>query len=147
MALLVRQAMTEAPETATPDMSAADAAQLMRKVDTGVIPVAEGDQLRGLVTDRDIVVRVVAERNDPDEVRLSDIMTESTVTIAPDDPLSDARDLMAERRIRRLPVIEGGRLVGIVSMGDIAVHDESKSEVGQTLEDVSESESTRDLNT
>jgi CBS domain-containing protein len=146
MSILVRHAMTEAPKTASPGMNVADAAALMKQFDVGVIPVAEGDQLLGLVTDRDVVVRVVAERRDPTEVRLSDILTKSPVTVSPDTKLSEARDLMAEHRIRRLPVTKADRLVGILSLGDVAVADASERAVGRALEDISESTSTSEVN-
>lgn len=142
MTILVRHAMTEAPKTARPDMNAADAAALMKQFDTGVIPVAEGEELLGLVTDRDLVLRVIAERKDPTEVRLGDILTRSPVTVSPDTKISEARDLMAEHRVRRLPVVKTDRLVGILSLGDLAMADESKRAVGEALEDVSESDST-----
>jgi CBS domain-containing protein len=145
--ILVRHAMSTDLRTAKPDMSAADAAGLMRNFDTGVVPVIDQDErLVGLVTDRDIVVRVVADREDPNAVRLGDIATKSVVTATPDMNLSDARDLMAENRIRRLPVMKEDRLVGILSLGDVALADASKRAVGDTLEDVSESPSTAGLN-
>jgi CBS domain-containing protein len=140
--ILVRHAMTETPQTARPDLNASDAAALMRDLDVGVIPVAEGDQLLGLVTDRDLVLRVLAERKDPLDVRLGDIATKSPVTVSPDERLSKARDLMSEHRIRRLPVVKGEQLVGILSLGDVAQADESERAVGETLEEISESEST-----
>jgi CBS domain-containing protein len=145
MSILVRHAMTEAPKTASPSMNAADAAALMKQFDVGVVPVADGEQLLGLITDRDLVVRVVAERRDPTSVRLSDILTKSPVTVSPDTKLSDARDLMAEHRIRRLPVTKADRLVGILSLGDVAVADASERAIGQALENISESTSTSGL--
>ncbi|MGH2674423.1 MAG: CBS domain-containing protein [Actinomycetota bacterium] len=145
MSILVRHAMTEAPQTAGPTMNAADAAALMKQFDTGVIPVAEGERLVGLVTDRDLVVRVLAERKDPLAVRLVDIATTVPVTISPDLKLSEARNLMAEHRIRRLPVVKAGELVGILSLGDVAVADASERAVGDALEEISESDSTTDV--
>jgi CBS domain-containing protein len=145
MSILVRHAMSADPQTAKPDMTAADAAGLMAQLDVGVIPVTDGEQLLGLVTDRDLVVRVVADRRDPTEVKLGDILTKSPVTVTPDVKVSDARDLMAEHQIRRLPVVKAERLVGIISMGDIAVADASKRAVGEALEEVSESPSTTEL--
>jgi len=143
MALLVRHAMTDAPTTARPDLNAADAAGMMRSHDVGVIPIAENGSLLGLVTDRDLVVRVLAERKDPTTVTLRDVMTSSPVTVTPDMELTDARSLMAEHRIRRLPVMKGDELVGIISLGDVAMALASKRAVGDALEDISESESTR----
>ena len=145
MSILVRHAMTESPQTAKPDMTAADAAGLMRQLDVGVIPVADDGSLIGLVTDRDIVLRVVAARQNPDEVALSDILTKSPVTVTPDTKLSEARDLMSEHRIRRLPVMKGEELVGILSLGDVALADASERQVGETLETISRSDSTADI--
>jgi CBS domain-containing protein len=145
MALLVRHAMTEAPQTVGPDTTAADAAGLMRQLDVGVIPVVEDGELRGLVTDRDLVLRVVAGRQDPGRVPVKEVMTSSPVTVSPDLQLSEANDLMAEHRVRRLPVMKGRELVGILSIGDVAVALASKREVGETLEDVSGSPSTTDV--
>jgi len=143
--ILVRHAMTESPQTAGPDLNAADAAALMRDLDVGVIPVAEGDELLGLVTDRDLTLRVLAERKDPAAVRLGDIATKAPVTVSPDEKLSTAREVMSEHRIRRLPVMKGNRLVGILSLGDVALADASERAVGEALEDISESPSTSDL--
>lgn len=145
MSILVRHAMTEAPKTASPDMNAADAAALMKHFDVGAIPIARGEELLGLVTDRDLVLRVLAERKDPMEVRLGDILTSSPVTVSPDVKLSEAREIMAEKKIRRLPVVKNGELVGILSMGDLAFADASKRAVGEMLEEVSESDSTSEL--
>lgn len=143
--ILVRHAMTESPQTARPDLNASDAAALMRDLDVGVIPVAEDDQLLGLVTDRDLVLRVLAERKDPMEVRLGEIATRSPVTVSLDDKLSTARDLMSEHRVRRLPVMKGERLVGILSLGDIAQADSSARAVGEAVEEISESPSTSEV--
>jgi CBS domain-containing protein len=145
MSILVRHAMSEAPKTAAPHMNAADAAALMKQFDVGVIPIAEGEELLGLVTDRDVVVRVVAERKDPMQVRLADILTKSPVSVSPDTKLSEARDLMAEHKVRRLPVTKADRLVGILSLGDVALAAASQRAVGKTLEEISESPSTTDL--
>ena len=145
MPTLVRHAMTESPQTAKPDMNAADAAALMRQLDVGVIPVCEDGRLLGLVTDRDLVMRVVAERKDPDSVKLSDILTKSPVTISPDEKLADALNLMSENRIRRLPVMKGSDLVGILSLGDVAIAAASDRKTGEALEHISESASTADV--
>jgi CBS domain-containing protein len=145
MSILVRHAMTESPQTAKPDMTAGDAAGLMRQLDVGVIPVAEKDELIGLVTDRDLVVRVLAERKDPDEVKLSEVITKSPVTVTPDTKLSEARDLMQQHRVRRLPVVKGKKLEGILSLGDVALADASEREIGETLEHISESATTREF--
>ena len=145
MSILVRHAMTESLQTAGPTMNAADAAAMMKQFDTGVIPVAEEGRLVGLVTDRDLVVRVLAERKDPLDVRLQDIATTVPVTVTPDTKLSEARSMMAEHRIRRLPVVKAGELVGILSLGDVALADASERAMGETLEEISESTSTADV--
>ena len=145
MATLVRHAMTEAPQTAKPGMTAADGAALMRQLDVGVVPIAEDGRLIGLVTDRDLVIRVLAERKDPSQVSLSEIVTKSPVTISPDAKLSEAMDLMAQHKVRRLPVLKGEELVGIISLGDAVVASASERKAGGALERISESAATADL--
>lgn len=143
--ILVRHIMTEAPKTLSPHRTIADAAGLMEQYDVGVIPLADEEgKLVGLVTDRDLVLRVIAKQRDPREMKLGDVATRNVITTTPDTNVSDARDLMAENKIRRLPVVKEGRLVGIVALGDIAVADASKRAVGEALNDVSESPSTTD---
>jgi CBS domain-containing protein len=145
MSILVRHAMTEDPQTASPDLTAADAAGLMAKLDVGVIPVVEDGTLLGLVTDRDLVTRVIAQRQPAEEVKLRDIATNSPVTVTPDMKISEARDVMAEHQIRRLPVVKGDALVGILSLGDIALADRSERAVGETLRATSDSASTETM--
>lgn len=143
--ILVRHLMTEAPKTLSPERTVADAAGLMEQYDVGVIPLAgEDESLVGVVTDRDLVVRVLAKQRDPRQVKLGEIATTNVVTTTPDTNVTDARDLMAENKIRRLPVVKEGRLVGILALGDIAVGDASKRAVGEVLDEVSESPSTTD---
>ena len=146
MSILVRHAMTASPQTIKPDMTAADAAGMMRSEDIGVLPVCEDGRLIGLVTDRDLVTRVVAERKDPTEVKVGDVLTKSPVTVTPDMKLSEARDRMEEHKVRRLPVMKGEELVGILSIGDVAWHDASTREVGEALKAVSESDETKSTN-
>jgi CBS domain-containing protein len=146
MSILVRHAMTGFPKTLGPTMNAEDAAGMMAQFDVGVIPVVDGERLLGLVTDRDLVVRVLAGRKDPTDVTLGEIATAAVVTATPDMALSEARDLMATHRIRRLPVVKGEELVGVLSLGDVALADASKRAVGDALEDISVSESTEELN-
>ena len=146
--MLVRHAMATRPVTASPDMNAGDAAGLMSANDIGMVPIIEGDRLVGVVTDRDLVVRVLAERKDPRSVRLVDIATTRGIeTTSPDTQLCDARALMAERRIRRLPVVKDDRLVGVLSLGDVALGSASMRTVGETLASISASPATEDTNT
>ena len=146
MSILVRHAMTPAPQTISPEMNAADAAGMMRSEDVGALPVVEDGKLIGLVTDRDLVLRVLADRKDPTECRVADVLTRSPVTVTPDMKLSEARDLMGEHQVRRLPVVKGDELVGILSIGDVAWQDASTREVGEALRAVSESEDTKSSN-
>ncbi|MFL5766490.1 MAG: CBS domain-containing protein [Actinomycetota bacterium] len=145
MSILVRHAMSGDPQTLSPDLTAADAAGLMTKLDVGVVPVVEDGNLLGLVTDRDLVTRVIAQRTPAEEVRLRDVLTSSPVTVTPDMKLSEARDIMAEHQIRRLPVVKADELVGILSLGDVALADRSERAVGDTLRATSESEATETL--
>jgi CBS domain-containing protein len=146
MAMLVRHVMTEAPRSLSDEMTAADAAGIMRNFDVGAVPVTRDDELIGLVTDRDLVLRVVADRQDPSAIRLGDIATASPVTISPDAKLSEARELMANHRVRRLPVVKSGELVGILSLGDLALNDRSERAVGEALEEISRSAATETVN-
>jgi CBS domain-containing protein len=144
MSTLVRHVMATEPKTARPDMNAYDAASLMGSYDVGSIPIVGDDGFVGIVTDRDLVLRVLAARKEPQETVLADILTRDPVTISPDATLAEARRLMARHRIRRLPVTKGDQLVGIVAIGDVAVADASARAVGETLRDVSKSDATTD---
>jgi CBS domain-containing protein len=143
MATLVRHVMAADPKTATPSMNAYDAAGLMASYDVGAIPILDEDVLVGLVTDRDLIVRVLASREDPKEVLLGDVATRANlVTVTPDMTLSEARDLMARHRVRRLPVVQDVHLVGMVSLGDLSEADPSARAIGETLAGISESRAT-----
>jgi CBS domain-containing protein len=145
--MLVRHAMATRPVTAAAEMNATDAAGLMAANDIGVIPVTDGERLVGIVTDRDLVMRVLAERKDPRSVRLGDIATTRGIeTTSPDVQLCDARALMAERRIRRLPVVKDDRLVGMLSLGDVALGSASMRAVGEALAAISASTATMETN-
>ena len=134
----VQELMTKKPRTLQPDASAVDAARLMREQDAGVIPLVEGDRLVGVVTDRDIAIRVVAEGNDPTKTKVAAFTSQNLVTIDPQQDLDEALRLMAEHQVRRLPVIEeDGRLVGILAQADVARHaDEART--GRLVEQISE---------
>jgi CBS domain-containing protein len=145
--MLVRHAMAEQPVAASPEMNAGDAAGLMIANDVGSIPITEDGRLVGLVTDRDLVLRVMAERKDPRSVRLGDIATTRGLeTVTPDTQLCDARALMAKRRIRRLPVVKDDVLVGMLSLGDVALGSASMRGVGEALAEISASPATQEIN-
>ena len=146
MALQVRHAMTEAPKTLGADRTAGDAAGLMAQFDFGAVPITDGDELVGVVTDRDLVVRVLAQRQDPEDVKLGEIATRTVTTVSPDTELADARGMMEQAKIRRLPVVKQGSLVGMLSLGDVAVALSSERQVGEALKEISDSPSTQSLN-
>jgi CBS domain-containing protein len=107
-----------------------EAARTMREQDIGDVVVADGPSLAGLVTDRDIVIRAVAEKRDPDNTTLREIMTEELVTVRPDDTIQQAALLMRDRAVRRVLVCDDGGLVGIVSIGDLAERIDPDSVLG-----------------
>jgi CBS domain-containing protein len=134
----VRDVMTVDVATATLRTTLDQMATLMKKEDTGVIPVLDEDgQLMGVVTDRDIVVRCVAAGMDPAATTAEDVLSEDLQTVQPETDLSRALALMAKKQIRRLPVLENGELVGVLSIGDIAVKSDRDRETGETLDMVS----------
>jgi CBS domain-containing protein len=120
MTLTVRDIMTTGLTTVEPGMSAVDAARAMAEEHAGVAPVTEGDRLVGMLTDRDLVVRVLAAEADAHAVRVRDIMSEQLITISASAEAREAAVLMRDHRVRRLPVTDGTRLVGIVAQADIA---------------------------
>jgi CBS domain-containing protein len=121
MAQQVRDVMTAGPVSLPPDASATEAARQMRDHDTGAILVVEGQDLLGIVTDRDIVVRAVAEGIAPDDCRIGDICSRDPVTLSPDQPVEEAIQVLRDHKVRRIPVVEDSRPVGIVSIGDLAL--------------------------
>jgi CBS domain-containing protein len=132
----VRDIMSEDVATASPDTTLEEIASMMRDEDTGAIPVVDEDELLGIITDRDIVIRCLAQGRAPAEVQVHEILSEELEVIEPDADVEEAARIMGRRQIRRLPVVENGRLVGMVSLGDIAVKS-SEEEAGDTLEEVS----------
>ena len=114
----------------------------MKQEDCGSIPVVEDGRLVGIVTDRDIVIRGIAAGSDPKTQRVSTVMSADPVTIRPDDDLADAEKVMADRQIRRLPVVENGKLVGIIVTAQIA-RAADKRKVGETIKEISEPTSGR----
>src|SRR5947209_13647448 len=113
--------MTANPSTIEPDDSVVEAARIMKREDAGVVPVTENGRLTGMVTDRDIAIRVVAEGRDPQSTFVREVASKDLVTIDPQQDLDEALRLMAKHKVRRLPVVEeDGRLVGLVAQADVA---------------------------
>lgn len=125
--MTIAEVMTNNLATLDINSTAADAAKLMKEKNIGDVIVTEGNQLRGIVTDRDIVVRAVAENKNPLDVRLAEIVSDDLVTLSPQDSVDDAVRLMDKHALRRLPVVENGKPVGIVTLGDLAVERDPNS--------------------
>jgi CBS domain-containing protein len=133
----IRELMTENPRTVTPDQTVVDAAKIMREVDTGIVPIVDGDKLVGTLTDRDIAIRVVAEGKDPNTLKAEEVASREIVTIDPQQDLDEGLRLMARHQVRRLPVVEeDGKLVGIVAQADIAQH-ATDEQTGELVEEIS----------
>jgi CBS domain-containing protein len=133
----VREVMTSNPMSCSSQASVDAAAKTMAKEDVGPIPVVDGERLVGILTDRDIVIRVVAEGRDPHSTRVGEIASKDLATVSPDEDLDRALQLLAERQVRRLPVVEGEKLVGMVAQADIARQRDDRT-TGQVVEQISE---------
>jgi CBS domain-containing protein len=133
----IRDVMTPNPRTVSSSDTIQSAARIMRDADTGAVPVIENGRPVGILTDRDIVVRAVADGGQMSRP-VGDIVTGSVVVASPDMSTREASALMSEHQIRRLPVVENERLVGIVSIGDLAVKEGRDSRTGDTLQAISE---------
>ena len=134
----LRDVMTREVEVIRPEAPIREAARKMREIDVGPMPVCDGEHLVGMLTDRDITVRAVAEGCDPNTTPVRDVMSSDIAYCFEDESLDHAAALMSERQVRRLPVLDNSkRLVGIVSLGDLAVDGRNESRAGRTLEEVS----------
>ena len=132
----VGEVMTADVELAAPDDTVQTAAKLMADSGAGALPVGENDRLVGMVTDRDIVIRGIADGSDPHAVKVGDIASRDVVTVRPDDDLDEAMRLMAQHQVRRLPVVDDGHLVGVVATADVAQEAKEK-DVGHVVEEIS----------
>ena len=132
----IRDVMTSNPAAAEPSTTVLDAAKVMAAEDVGPVPIVEGERLVGVVTDRDLVVRVLAEGRDPSSTTIGEIASSDLVTVQPDSDLSEAVQLMSRHQIRRLMVVENGRLVGIVAQADVARAAEEE-QTGEVVQDIS----------
>ncbi|HLZ37087.1 MAG TPA: CBS domain-containing protein [Mycobacteriales bacterium] len=127
MAGVVRDVMTTNPVTIEVGETVHELARRMKENDIGDVVVTDGGTVTGIVTDRDIVVRCVAEGGDPAGGTVRDIASGDLVTVQPDTPVDDAVQLMRARAVRRLPVVENGRCVGVLSVGDLAIERDTDS--------------------
>lgn len=131
----VSDVMTDSPKTVSTDDTVVDAAKAMAENDFGAVPVVDGDDLKGILTDRDIVLRVVAEGKDPSDVKVGDVATtDDLATVEPDASIEDAVKRMKEKDVRRVVVTEDAKPVGIVSLGDLAAKVNEDSVLGDISE-------------
>ncbi|WP_100333753.1 CBS domain-containing protein [Bacillus alkalisoli] len=133
----VKEVMSTNVDVCTPLDNVFEVATKMKDLNVGAIPIVENNQIIGMITDRDLVVRGIAEKH-PGSNPVTNVMSENLVTISPDASLDEASKLMAEHQIRRLPVVENGQLVGIVSLGDLATNQYSDDSAGDALSEISE---------
>ncbi|HEX8617265.1 MAG TPA: CBS domain-containing protein [Thermoanaerobaculia bacterium] len=135
----VRDVMTANPESVSAKDSIREVARIMKDSDTGVVPVVDGRKIIGLITDRDIVVRGVAEGKSVDDMSVNEIMTKSVRSVREDATVGDALNMMSSADIRRIAVVnQNDELVGIVSIGDISTNTNADGKVGQAIESISE---------
>jgi CBS domain-containing protein len=132
----IRDVMTTNPTTVERSTTALEAAKVMAGEDVGPLPVTDGGRLVGIVTDRDIVTRVLAEERDPQSTTVGDICSSDLVTVTPEDDLDQALRKMASAQVRRLPVVEGDRIIGIVAQADVA-RQAPEQQTGEIVEEIS----------
>ena len=136
-----REIMTANPRTVTPDTNLPEVARLMKDEDVGMVPVVAsgGGNLLGVVTDRDIAIRAVAEGRNPSDVRVSDVMSTDVTTCTADDSVDRLMDVMGREQVRRLPIVdERGALVGVVAQADVVRHARDDRKAERTVERISE---------
>ena len=127
MAQSIREVMTADPHTISSDATLQDAAREMQSDDIGAVLVTDNGDVAGILTDRDIVVRAVAEGRDPSSTKVADVATRDVKTLTPDSSVDDAIKIVREQNVRRIPVVEDGRPAGIVSIGDLAIERDTDS--------------------
>jgi len=140
--MTIQDIMTRDVITVPSSMTIAEVARTMRHSDVGSLPVVDDGKLVGVITDRDIVTRVVAEGRDPQVEQAQDYLTSDLVVAAPDWSIERASQIMAREQIRRLPVVDGGVLVGYIALADLAATDED-AQTGHTLQQISEPSNTQ----
>jgi CBS domain-containing protein len=127
MAQNIREVMTADPHTVSSDATLEEAAQEMKSDDIGAVLVTDNGDVEGILTDRDIVVRAIAEGRDPSSTKVGDVATRDVRTLTPDSSVDDAIKIVREQNVRRIPVVEDGRPAGIVSIGDLAIERDTDS--------------------
>ena len=140
----LRDIMTQSPVKIHPEESVAVAARMLTRHNIGALPVCGSDgKICGVVTDRDLVTRCMASERPAERIRVRDVMTGRVISAAPDMEIGAAAHLMGREQVRRLPVVENGKLCGIVSLGDLASREESSIDAGDALSDISANVSQR----
>lgn len=137
--MTLKEVMTKDPKTCAPTDTVQQAAQLMKSEDVGPIPIVGTDgKLEGIITDRDIVLKVVAEGRDSKTTKLADVMSTDLITCTADGDIEETLDLMEDNQVRRIPVIDAsGRLVGIISQADVATRLDDSEKTAELVEDIS----------
>lgn len=135
----VNEIMSRDISYVSPDTSIVEVAKLMQQKNIGSIPVCVGRRVVGIVTDRDIVIRDIALGKPIENARARDVMTVGLSTVTPETDIHEAANMMADKQVRRLPVVENGNLVGILAIGDMAVKPSFENEAGDALSDISKS--------
>ncbi|UCZ51856.1 CBS domain-containing protein [Bacillus shivajii] len=133
----LKDIMTSDVETCSPQDNVYEVAVKMKELNVGAIPICENQHLLGMITDRDIVMRGVAEKK-PNSSQVTDVMSDHLLTAEPSMSVDEAAKMMAEKQIRRLPIVENSRLVGIVSLGDLAIHTSTEHDAAFALSEISE---------
>ncbi|QGG46291.1 CBS domain-containing protein [Heliorestis convoluta] len=134
----IRDIMTTDVTSLRSDQTLVDAAKTMSSLDVGAMPIVDNGKCVGIITDRDIVIRAVANGQDVNSTKIQSVMTKDLITASPDTDIHEAADTMAEHQIRRLLITDRDKLVGIVALGDLAVMDFYEDEAGEALSDISE---------
>lgn len=134
----VKDLMSKNVAAVSPDTSLEEVARRMKEMNIGSVPVCESGRVVGIVTDRDIVIRELAQGKNPAAAKVRDVMTSGVSTASPDMDVHDAAKIMSDKQIRRLPVVENERLVGMLAIGDMAVRSKLEDDAGEALSDISQ---------
>ena len=133
----VRDVMSTDLDMVSPSSKVADAARNMRDSNVGSMPVVDQQKLVGIITDRDITIRVAADGAAPHDVMVKEVMSSDLVTIGPEQTLAEAAKIMSQNQVRRLPVVENGKLIGMLALGDVSLEPATRQEAAEALSDIS----------